>query len=274
MSRLWKDSVQDQHIEQLKRTEKVPDHIAFIMDGNGRWAVDRGLPRVAGHKEGINSVREIVKASSNLGVKYVTLYAFSMENWRRPSKEVNFLMDLLLRYLRDELDELHANNVRLQAIGKINALPKKVQQQLHESMEVMKDNTGLTLVLALSYSARWDIVRAVQTAALDVRRGKLSPEDITEDLFSTFLQTKEFPDPDLVIRTSGEMRLSNFLLWEAAYSELFVTERFWPEFRKEQLFEALDDYVGRERRFGKTSSQVNEQVQQSVKDKILNVFRK
>jgi undecaprenyl diphosphate synthase len=245
--------------ETVRNLGKLPAHVAIIMDGNGRWAEERSLTRTHGHREGISSVRDIVEASSLLGIKHLTLYAFSMENWRRPRMEVRILMDLLLHYLRSELEDLKRNNVRLQAIGKLNALPKNVQKQLFECIEAMKDNTGLTLTLALSYSARWDIVRAVQMAALDVRRGKLSPEDITEERFAEYLQTHATPDPDLLIRTSGELRLSNFLLWEMAYSELYVTGKYWPDFRRNDLYEAVSNYTKRERRFGKTSAQVSTQ---------------
>jgi undecaprenyl diphosphate synthase len=263
--------------QELLASGKVPKHIAIIMDGNGRWAEERSLSRTQGHREGINSVRDIVEAASLLGVKYLTMYAFSMENWRRPRPEVNILMDLLLHYLKSELEELNRNNVRLQAIGKLNALPKNVQKQLFECIEAMKDNTGLTLTLALSYSARWDMVRAVQMASLDVRRGKISPEDITEERFAEYLQTHTMPDPDLLIRTSGELRLSNFLLWEMAYSEMYVTPKYWPGFRREDLYEAVHDYLKRERRFGKTSQQIAAEQpnpdEQTALKRILNAFR-
>lgn len=242
---------------------KLPRHIAVIMDGNGRWAVERNSPRIAGHKAGIDSVRDIVRASSLLGVEYITLYAFSIENWSRPSAEVTGLMMLLEHYLRNEIEELMENNVRLLTIGKLSSLPKVVQKLLKAGAEKTKNNTGLTLTLALSYSGRWDIVRAVQMIALDVRRGKISPEDISEDAFSSYLQTNEIPNPDLVIRTSGEMRLSNFLLWEVAYSEFYITNTLWPDFRRNELYDALQSYFQRERRFGKTSSQVkNENISQ------------
>jgi len=257
----WKDgqSPEDKDIQAtLLEGGALPRHIAIIMDGNGRWAMDRNLPRAAGHQQGIESVRDIVKASSQLGIGFLTVYAFSMENWKRPRVEVQILMSLLKTYLLQEIDELHANNVRLQAIGKLNALPKNVQTILNESIEKTAGNTGLTLTLALSYSGRWDIVRAVQMIALDIRRGTLSPEDITDEYFSEYLLTKNMPDPDLMIRTSGEMRLSNFLLWESAYSEMYITERLWPDFRREDLYSALRDYLNRERRFGKTSQQLRE----------------
>jgi undecaprenyl diphosphate synthase len=240
----------------LRETGRLPVHVAMIMDGNGRWAQERGKPRVEGHREGMESVRASVKACSQLGIRYLTLYAFSIENWKRPLTEVRFLMSLLETYLRKEVDELHANGVRIRTIGKTNALPKPVQKVLRDAIERTKDNEGLTLTLALSYGARWDILRAVQVLAMDVRRGKVSPEDLTEETIGEYLQTSYMPDPDLIVRTSGEVRLSNFLLWEAAYAELYVTDTSWPDFRTEHLYRALTDYVMRERRFGRISAQV------------------
>lgn len=270
-----KQTAEDRETQQrIVAAGKLPKHIAIIMDGNGRWAVERSLPRVAGHQAGISSVRDIVEAASLIGVQNLTLYAFSMENWRRPRAEVSVLMDLLVRYLREELEEMHRNNIRLQAIGKLNALPKNVQKQLFDSIETMKNNTGLVLTLALSYSARWDIVRAVQMIALDVRRGKISPEDITEEMFSTYLLTQNMPDPDLVIRTSGEMRLSNFLLWETAYAEIYITNKLWPDFRRNDLYAALMDFIGRERRYGKTSQQIAEEnSNENYMQRIINAFK-
>lgn len=268
-------SAEDKEVQHLlSAAGTLPAHIAIIMDGNGRWAEERGLSRTAGHREGIESVRDIVKSSSLLGIQYLTLYAFSMENWRRPHAEVNILMDLLYHFLKAEIDELHENGVRLMTIGKTNALPKNVQKRLHENIERTTSNTGLTLNLALSYSGRWDITRAVQMIALDVRRGKLSPEDLTEDRFAQYLQTSIVPDPDLLIRTSGEMRLSNFLLWEMAYSEMYITKKYWPDFRRADLYQAVLDYVHRERRFGKTSQQVaDENSHQTYLQRIVHALR-
>ena len=264
--------------EELLSKGKLPKHVAVIMDGNGRWAVERNLSRIAGHREGIESVREIVKAASQFGIKYLTLYAFSIENWSRPLAEVGGLMKLLEHYLQAEIDELDANNVRLQSIGKLSTLPKVVQKLLQTNSERTKNNTGLTLTLALSYSGRWDIVRAVQMISLDVRRGKVSPEDINEDIIGAYLQTSNMPNPDLLIRTSGEMRLSNFLLWEMAYGEMYITNKYWPEFRKDDLWEALSNYVQRERRFGKTSSQVQSENESNQKgsyiQRVVNVLKK
>ncbi len=268
-------SEQDKLLQrELIESGTLPNHVAIIMDGNGRWAKERGLPRVAGHREGVDSVRDIVKACGQLHISFLTLYAFSTENWKRPHSEVMVLMNLLLHYLRSELEELNRNNVRLNAIGNLNSLPKPVQKQLYRSIEKLSGNTGLTLTLALSYSGRWDILRAVQTLALDVRRGKLSPEDITEELFRTYLTTESLPDPDLMIRTSGEMRLSNFLLWEMAYAEIRVAPVYWPDFRRQHLYDSLADYLQRERRFGRTSEQLSdsEKPQRTYVQKILDAF--
>ncbi len=240
----------------LRRCGRLPRHVAIIMDGNGRWAQERGLPRVEGHRQGIRSVREVVQVAVQLDIPYLTLYAFSMENWRRPRSEILTLMELLQYYLRRELPELQRHNIRLQAIGKLNALPRRVQRVVMEAIEATAANTGLLLTLALSYSGRWDITRAVQMIAIDVRRGKLSPEDITEERFASYLLTRDLPDPDLLIRTSGEMRLSNFLLWESAYAEIYVSSLYWPDFRRCAFYRALLDYIRRERRFGMTSEQV------------------
>ncbi|MCX7908408.1 MAG: isoprenyl transferase [Ignavibacteria bacterium] len=256
----------EQEFSDLKKQQEIlakcrmPKHIGIIMDGNGRWAIEHGLTRTEGHKQGIESVRDIVKATAQLGIPYLTLYAFSLENWKRPSSEVGVLMNLLEYYLKKEIKELNANNVRLLSIGKISSLPKKIQRLLFDAIELTSKNTGLTLTLALSYSGRWDIVRAVQMIAHDIRRGNISPEDITEEVFSSYLQTAPLPDPDLIIRTSGEMRLSNFLLWESAYSEIYISNKYWPEFRREDLYTAIIDYSGRERRFGRISSQLKQEI--------------
>lgn len=262
--------------EEILSFGKLPKHVAIIMDGNGRWATERNMPRTSGHKEGIESVRDIVKAGSLIGLQHLTLYAFSIENWNRPVIEVSGLMNLLELYLKKEVDELHENNVRVLSIGKMSSLPKNIQRLLLKAIEKTKENTGLTLTLALSYSGRWDIVRAVQMIALDVRRGKLSPEDITDNTFASYLQTNKTPDPDFMIRTSGEMRLSNFLLWEMAYGEIYITHKYWPDFRRNDLYEALSTYVNRERRFGKTPDQLkgsNESSQKNYFKKIANAFK-
>jgi undecaprenyl diphosphate synthase len=244
--------------DQLRESGTIPAHIAIIMDGNGRWAQRRGLPRIAGHHEGVNSVRDVVEACGQLGVKYLTLYAFSTENWRRPVDEVSMLMRLLLKALRDERDRLHQNEVQLKAIGDLAALPHDVRDELLDAIEMMKHNTGLTLILALSYSGRWDLTRALKRIVDDVRIGAVSAEQINEDLISRYLSTKDFPDPDLLIRTSGENRISNFLLWQLAYSEIVISNVFWPDFRRQHLYEAISDFQHRERRFGMTSEQVKD----------------
>jgi undecaprenyl diphosphate synthase len=242
--------------DELKHDGEIPNHIAIIMDGNGRWAKKRSFPRVAGHHEGVNSVRDIVEVCGQLGVKYLTLYAFSTENWKRPKEEVSMLMRLLLKALRDERDRLHNNNVKLKSIGDISSLPQDVQDELLDAIELMKHNTGLTLVLALSYSGRWDLTNAIRKIATDVQHGKIVPDHIDEKLVSHCLSTKEIPDPDLLIRTSGEVRISNFLLWQLAYTEMYITNLFWPEFRRRSLYEAISSFQKRERRFGMVSEQV------------------
>lgn len=234
----------------------IPKHIAIIMDGNGRWAKERGMPRLAGHYEGVNSVRDVVEACGQLGVRYLTLYAFSTENWKRPKEEVSLLMRLLLKAIRDETDRLHQNNVRLTAIGEISALPQEVQDELFDAISKTKDNTGLNLILALSYSGRWDIVNAVQKVVADARQGKIKVDHIDEKSLERYLSTSSIPDPDLLIRTSGEFRISNFLLWQLAYTELVIVEQYWPDFRRDQLYAALREYQKRERRFGLVSEQV------------------
>ena len=241
--------------DQLKRGA-IPAHVAIIMDGNGRWAKRRGLPRIAGHNEGVESVRDAVEACGQLGVKYLTLYAFSTENWKRPEDEVSLLMRLLMGALRDETDKLHRNNVRVDTIGETSSLPQEVQDELFDTMERTKHNTGLHLTLALSYSGRWDITRAVKKIALEVRDGKVDPATIDEAMVSRALSTGTVPDPDLLIRTSGEVRISNFLLWQIAYAEIFLSECFWPAFRRRELYNAILNYQQRERRFGMVSEQV------------------
>lgn len=243
--------------ESLRSTGEIPRHIAVIMDGNGRWAKKRGLPRIAGHREGVESVREIVEVCGQLGVEYLTLYAFSTENWKRPEEEVSLLMRLLLTALRDETDRLHTNNVRLRTIGDTKALPIEVQAELRDAGIKTQHNTGLTLTLALSYSGRWDITEAVKCIAREIREERLEPGAVTEDLIARHLSMQETPDPDLLVRTSGELRISNFLLWQLAYSEIYITPKFWPAFRRSDLYAAISDYQRRERRFGMVSEQVH-----------------
>jgi len=243
---------------KLKQSGDIPVHIAVIMDGNGRWAKRRNLPRIAGHKEGVESVRDIVEACGQLGVKYLTLYAFSTENWRRPKDEVSMLMRLLMRALRDETDRLYRNNVSVHAIGDIETLPKRVQDELNDAIEKTKDNTGLQLYLALSYSGRWDLTNAVKKLVKDFKRGVIKSEDISEKLLSKYLSTDGVPDPDLLIRTSGEFRISNFLIWQIAYSEIYISQVYWPDFRRNNLYEAISDYQKRERRFGMVSEQLKQ----------------
>jgi undecaprenyl diphosphate synthase len=242
--------------EELKRSGEIPTHIAIIMDGNGRWAKRRGLPRVAGHREGVKSVRDVVEACAQLGVKYLTLFAFSTENWRRPKEEIDTLMKLLIKTLRSETEKLHKNDIKLMAIGDIDSLPKEVRKELKEAMEKTKNNKRMVLNLALSYSGRWEIIEAVKEIARDVKKGKVKIEEIDDKLFSNYLKTAGIPDPDLLIRSSGELRISNFLLWQIAYTELYITDCLWPDFRRKHLYEAIRDYQRRERRFGMTSEQI------------------
>ncbi len=228
----------------------LPTHVAIIMDGNGRWAKQRHLPRVEGHRHGVESVRAVVRAAGEVGVKYLTLYAFSVENWNRPKDEVDTLMKYLARFLKSEVSELNRNNVRLEVIGQIYRLPEFVQQQLKKTQTALAKNNGLTLILALSYGGRTEIVEAVRDIAAKVRQGRIEPAEINEKVISEHLYTRHYPDPDLLIRTSGEMRVSNFLLWQISYSELVVTPTLWPDFRKAQFLEAIEEYARRHRRFG------------------------
>lgn len=237
-------------------SDNIPKHIAIIMDGNGRWAAKHGKPRVVGHENGVESVRSVVEGAGEIGVKHLTLYAFSTENWDRPKEEVDALMELLVHAIEAETEELNKNNVRLSFIGCIHLMPENVQTKLNGCVEALKENTGLNLVLALSYSGRWDVLNAVKLLADDLAQNKITQEKINNELFQKYLSTSELPDPELLIRTSGECRISNFLLWQLAYSELYFTSKLWPDFRKDDLFEAIIDYQNRERRFGKTSEQL------------------
>ncbi len=238
--------------------DKLPNHIAIIMDGNGRWAKTQGKPRVFGHKNGVTSVREVTEAAAELGINYITLYAFSTENWSRPSFEVNALMTLLVETVKSELKTLNKNNIRLQAIGDLSKLPARTYKTLMEGIEQTKGNTRMTLVLALNYSSRWEIVEAAKKIASEVQLGNIKIEDINAELFSGNLTTKDIPDPELMIRTSGEHRISNYLLWQAAYAEFYFTPVLWPDFRKDDFYQAIIDFQSRERRFGKTSEQLIE----------------
>lgn len=235
---------------------KLPQHVAIIMDGNGRWAKKQGKNRIFGHRNGVRAVREASETCAELGVKHLTLYAFSTENWGRPQAEVNALMDLLVRTIKGEVKTLQKNNIRLLTIGDISQLPERSQERLKEAMEATKDNTRMDLILALSYSSRWELTDAVKQIAKEVKAGTLDPDNINEQMISDHLSTKGIPDPELMIRTSGEQRISNFLLWQLAYAELHFTEVLWPEFRKEHLYEALISFQQRERRFGKISEQI------------------
>ncbi len=242
-------------------TSRLPRHIAIIMDGNGRWAKEKGEDRLFGHFHGVESVRNIVEGCAELGIEYLTLYAFSTENWDRPVNEVNGLMELLVDTIRHEVDTLNKNNIKLHVIGDMSLLPKYAFDELVEARQMTSQNTGLNLVMALSYSSRWELLNAVQKIASEVHEGKLQPEKIDYDTLEKYLCTSEFPDPELMIRTSGEYRISNFLLYQLAYAELYFTNTRWPDFRKDNLYEAIIDFQGRERRFGKISEQVTPQAQ-------------
>ncbi len=229
----------------------VPEHVAIIMDGNGRWAKKRGLPRVAGHRAGADSVKHIVKSCDKLGIKYITLYAFSSENWNRPQKEVEALMELLEKFLKERLPEMLKDNVRLKAIGRLDMLPKNVRDELDHAIEKTADNTAVTMILALSYGGREEIVDAAKELAIAAVAGDINPDEITNESFADQLYTSDVPDPCLLIRTSGELRLSNFLLWQMSYAEIVITDKLWPDFRHDQLIAAVEEFSKRDRRFGK-----------------------
>lgn len=253
---LSKDILEE--IEHLKKAGSIPTHIAIIMDGNGRWAKQKGLPRVAGHRKGIETVREVVETCVNLGVKFLTLYTFSTENWKRPKEEVSTLMRLIVKSLRDETDELHANGIKLTTIGDLDKLPNIVQAELNDAFKKTSQNSKMVLNLALSYGGRWEIINAVKKIAGLIKNREIDIDDIDMELFSKNLTTGNMPDPDLLIRSGGEFRVSNFLLWQIAYSEIFVTETLWPNFKAKNLLEAVRDYQRRERRFGLVSEQISQ----------------
>lgn len=238
--------------------QRLPTHIAIIMDGNGRWAKEQGEDRLYGHLHGVESVRNVVEGAAELGIKYLTLYAFSTENWDRPEYEVSGLMELLVDTIHNEVPTLNKNNIKLHVIGDVNMLPDAAKNELTQALNETSANTGLNLIMALSYSSRWEIVNAVKQIAADVQEGKLVNSEITQQTVQQYLTTKNFPDPELMIRTSGEFRISNFLLYQLAYAELYFTNTRWPDFRKENLYTAILDFQGRERRFGKTGEQIKE----------------
>ena len=244
-------------IENIKKSGAIPEHIAIIMDGNGRWAKSKNLPRAAGHKQGVETVRTMVQAAINLGVKYLTLYTFSTENWKRPQKEISMLMRLMVKSLHNETNELNENNVKITTIGNKYSLPIVVQKELDHAMQITKHNTKLVLNLALSYSGRWELVEATKKIAEDIKENKIELNEISEELIGKYLTTSDMPDPDLMIRSGGEHRVSNFLIWQIAYSELFVSNVLWPDFKCHHLIEAIEDYQKRERRFGLISEQVS-----------------
>ncbi|MEL7586125.1 MAG: isoprenyl transferase [Prolixibacteraceae bacterium] len=237
-------------------TSKLPQHVAIIMDGNGRWAVGHGSVRIEGHEHGVEAVRSVVEGCCEVGIKYLTLYAFSKENWSRPKDEVEGLMNLLVHAINEETSKLKEQNISLKVIGDFESLPSDVREKLNWSIKELKDGTGLKLIIALSYSSKWEITEAIKQIARDVKNGRLREEDIQHELIDQYLTTNGIPDPELLIRTSGERRISNFLLWQIAYTELYFTPVLWPDYRKEHLFEAICDYQNRERRFGKTGQQL------------------
>lgn len=239
-------------------TNKLPSHVAIIMDGNGRWAQQRGLDRIYGHNQGVTALREVIEATAELGIKYLTLYAFSTENWDRPNEEISALMGLMVQSLNKETDTLIKNNINLKAIGDIDRLADNVKEQLLETVNMTSGGTGLNLVVALSYSSRWEILEAAKKISLDIIKGKVDPKLMKEKDFEKYLNTYGIPDPELMIRTSGELRISNFLLWQLAYTELYFTDKLWPDFGKDDLYNAISDFQKRERRFGKTREQVLE----------------
>ena len=253
-----KKSLASQELLERVDPAKLPRHIAIIMDGNGRWAKNKLLNRIKGHEKGIDAVRDVVEACREMGIQYLTLYAFSVENWRRPASEVNALMQLLRNYLLKERDNLLKNEIRLSAIGDLDRLPESVRKTLFQVIGDTAHCEKMTLILALSYGSRWEIVRAALRIARDIAAGKIREEEVTPEVFSGYLTTAPVPDPDLLIRTSGELRLSNFLLWQLAYTELYITPTLWPDFTREDLIEAILDYQKRERRFGMTSDQISE----------------
>lgn len=247
-----------EHLEAQIDKQRLPRHIAIIMDGNGRWAQEQGQDRLFGHFHGVESVRNIVEGCAELGVEYLTLYAFSTENWDRPEYEVNGLMELLVDTIRRETETLNKNNIKLHVIGDRRMLSEAVNKELDESLEITGQNTGLNLIMALSYSGRWELVNAVRNIAADVEAGRLKAADVDQATLQQYLWTSEYPDPELMIRTSGEYRISNFLLFQLAYAELYFTNTRWPDFRKKHLYEAILDFQNRERRFGKTSAQITD----------------
>lgn len=266
-----KQTTEDKRLQKsVQASGAVPKHIAIIMDGNGRWAQKKGNVRILGHKAGVDSVKDITEACAQIGVKYLTLYAFSTENWKRPGEEVKGLMRILVSSLRKEADNLHSNNIRLSAIGQIDRFPPECQKELFEAVELTKNNDRLQLCLALSYSGRWDITEAVKKIAKMVQDDNLDPNLINDEFISRHLSTANVPDPDLIIRTSGEFRISNFLLWQLAYSELYITQTYWPDFRRDELYKAIISFQKRDRRYGKLRNGYSKGISMSMINKIIS----